>query len=69
MFTKAVNHEGARTRQAAGTNWPVVPYTGIDIRKYSFASRTVERWISLQDGTRAAESRQAFKALLKTTKM
>jgi hypothetical protein len=69
MFTKAENHVGARTRQAAGTNGLVVPYGGTDIRKYSFASRTVERWNSLPDGARAAESQQAFKALLKTTKM
>jgi hypothetical protein len=69
MFTKAGNHEGARTRQAAVTNGLVVPYARTDIRKYSFASRTVERWNSLPDGARAAESQQAFKALLKTTKM
>jgi hypothetical protein len=69
MFTKAGNHEGARTRQAAVTNGLVVPYARTDIRKYSFASRTVERWNSLPDGARAAESKQAFKVLLKTTKM
>ncbi len=69
MFTKAENHEGARTRQAAVADGPVVPFARTDIRKYSFASRTVERCNSLPNGARAGESQQAFKALLKTTKM
>jgi hypothetical protein len=47
----------------------VRPYARNDIRKYSFASRTVERWNSLLDGARAAESQKVFKALLNTTKI
>ncbi len=40
-----------------------------DIRKYSFAVRTVEHWNNLQERARAANSQQAFKAVLKNIKM
>jgi hypothetical protein len=69
MFTKAGNHEGTRTRQAAVTNGLVVPYARTDIREYSFASRTIERQSNLPIGARAAVGQQAFKALLKTAKI
>jgi hypothetical protein len=63
MFTKAgITRSLGRDRQPYLMGLPTpMP----DIRKYSFASRKVERWNSLPDGARAAESQQAFKALLK----
>ncbi len=42
LFTPAGEHGGARTRRATATNGLLAPFARTDIRKYSFAERTVE---------------------------
>jgi hypothetical protein len=68
-FTSAGGHGGVRTRRAATANGLAAPFARTDIRKYSFAVRTVEHWNSLPEGARTANSQQSFKELLKNIKM
>ena len=69
LFTEAGGHDGVRTRRAAATNGLAAPFARTDIRKYSFAVRTVEHWNSLPEGARTANSQQSFKELLKNIKI
>ena len=69
LFTTAGGHDGVRTRRAAAANGLAAPFARTDIRKYSFAVRTVEHWNSLPEGARTANSQQSFKELLKNIKM
>jgi hypothetical protein len=69
LFTTAGGHDGVRTRRAAAANGLSAPFARTDIRKYSFAVRTVEHWNSLPEGARTANSQQSFKELLKNIKM
>jgi hypothetical protein len=50
-------------------NGLAAPFARTDIRKYSFAVRTVEHWNNLPEGARTANSQQSFKELLKNIKM
>jgi hypothetical protein len=69
LFTATGEHNGVRTRRAAAANGLAAPFARTDIRKYSFAVRTVEHWNSLPEGARTAYSQQSFKELLKNIKM
>jgi hypothetical protein len=61
LFTAAGGHDGVCTRRAAAVIWLAEPFARTDIRKYSFAVRTVEHWNSLPEGARTANSQQSFK--------
>jgi hypothetical protein len=71
LFTAVGGHLGVCTRRAAASaaNGLAAPFARTDIRKYSFAVRTVEHWNSLPEGARTANSQQTFKELLKNIKM
>ncbi len=58
FFVKTV-HERARTRQTAGGHGLAIQYVRTDIRKYSFAVRSVENWNKLPEKVRAAPSGQS----------
>jgi hypothetical protein len=55
----------ARTRQAAGEKNVRGQIARTDMRKHSFAVRTVESWNSLPDNTKQAVSTETFRNLLK----
>jgi hypothetical protein len=48
LFTAAGRHDGVRTRRAASANGLAAPFARTDIRKYSFAVRTVSTGIVFQ---------------------
>ncbi len=71
---RRIVHSSRRTRwspykTAAAANGLAAPFARTDIRKYSFAVRTVEHWNNLPEGARTANSQQSFKELLKNIKM
>ena len=65
LFTLAGQNEGMRTRRTAGTNSLSSQFARTDIRKYSFAVRTVDKWNNLPDTVRQAETQLSFNSKLK----
>jgi hypothetical protein len=59
------NNAGARTRRMAGVKGLVSQYARTDIRKHSFAVRTVENRNSLPDSIKAEVRQETFKQRLK----
>ncbi len=61
LFTTANNNAGARNQRMAGVKGLGSQYARTDIRKHSFAVRTVENCNSLPDSIKAAVRQETFK--------
>ena len=65
LFTLATNNGGVRTRQAAGVKGLQSQFSRTDIRKHSFAVRTIEGWNKLPNNIRNEAKTERFKDRLK----
>lgn len=65
FFTLAGENSRIQTRQAAGAKNIRGQFARTDMRKFSFAIRTVENWNSLPEDTKQAESVESFKNRVK----
>ena len=66
MFTLAGDNGGARTRNSAGVKGLKTQYSRTDVRKHSFAVRTVEMWNKIPNDVRKESKQETFKRKLKT---
>jgi ribonucleases P/MRP protein subunit RPP40 len=66
MFEKIPVREGPVTRLAGNGNNLKLPAARLDIRKNSFAVRTVSRWNELPDQIKSSKNVVQFKRMLKT---
>jgi hypothetical protein len=65
MFKRTATVGRVRTRQAAGEHGLMVQYARTDVRKYSFAVRTIEGWNNLPEELKQAKTSEAFKSGIK----
>jgi hypothetical protein len=65
LFEKFEEREGARTRQAAGTNNLKTKQARTEIRKNSFTVRVVKEWNGLPEDLKKCTDRNRFKRALK----
>jgi hypothetical protein len=68
MFERIPVREGPVTRLAGNGNNLKLPAARLDIRKNSFAVRTVSKWNELPDQIKASKNVIQFKNRLKTHK-
>jgi len=62
MFERTATVGRVRTRQAAGEHGLMVQYARTDVRKYSFAVRTIEGWNNLPEELKQAKTSESFKS-------
>jgi hypothetical protein len=65
LFEKLEEREGARTRQAAGTNNLKTKQARTEVRKNSFTVRVVKEWNGLPEELKKCTDRNRFKRALK----
>jgi hypothetical protein len=65
LFSRALNQQRSRTRQAAKKHGLCVQYARTDPRKHSFATGTVECGNRLLDTVKLPENNEKFRARLK----
>jgi hypothetical protein len=65
LFEKVEEREGVRTRLTAGTNNLKLPAARTEIRRNSFAVRSVSSWNSLPDNVKRSTSCENFKNALR----
>jgi hypothetical protein len=64
IFSRIENRDGARTCLAAGKDNLKLPVARLDIRKNSFAVRTVSKWNSLPENVKQSRTCEGFKRAL-----
>jgi hypothetical protein len=65
MFEKAENRQGPRTQNTEGTNNLKIPAARMELRKNSFAVRTITQWNNLPDELKGCTSGEQFKRMIK----
>jgi hypothetical protein len=65
LFEKASNRQGARTRNTDGINNLKQPIARTELRKNSFAVRTINQWNGLPEDLKSCTTTEQFKRQIK----